>query len=57
VKAALVEFGSGCLPLILVNGVIASKGRYPTRRELATMTGVEYEEPVTLPVMPGSCCG
>lgn len=57
VKAALMEFGNGCLPLILVNGVIASKGRYPTRQELSTMTGVEYEEPVALPVMPSGCCG
>ena len=57
VKAALMEFGNGCLPMILVNGAIASKGCYPTRRELAAMTGVEYEEPVALPVMPNSCCG
>ena len=57
VKAALMEFGNDCLPLILVNGTIASKGRYPSRQELAAMAGVEYEEPVSLPVMPSSCCG
>ncbi len=57
VKAALMEFGNDCLPLILVNGAIASKGRYPTRQELASMTGVEYEEPVSLPIMPSGCCG
>lgn len=51
VRGALREFGNGCLPLILVNGAIASKGHYPSRKELAEMAGVEYEEPVTLPVM------
>lgn len=39
VKAALIELGNSCLPLILVNGVIASKGRYPSREELAAMVG------------------
>jgi hypothetical protein len=57
VKAALVEHGNACLPLILVNGAIVSKGRYPSRRELATMTGVEYVEPVSLPVLGTKCCG
>ena len=57
VKAALMEFGNSCLPLILVNGAITSKGRYPSRQELAAMVGVEYEAPVPLPVMPsGGCC-
>ena len=51
VRTALVEFGEGCLPLILVNGVITSRGRYPSRKELAAMAGIEYEEPVSLPVI------
>ncbi len=41
VKAALAQYGNGCLPLILLNGAIVSKGGYPTREELAHMTGVE----------------
>jgi hypothetical protein len=41
VKAALAQYGNGCLPLILLNGAIVSKGCYPTREELAHMTGVE----------------
>jgi hypothetical protein len=57
VKEAIRQFGNGCLPLILVDGAVASKGRYPARQELAAMTGVQYEEPVALPVMPSSCCG
>ncbi|MBZ5579637.1 MAG: arsenite efflux transporter metallochaperone ArsD [Acidobacteriia bacterium] len=41
VKAALAADGNECLPLILVNGRVASKGRYPTREELARLTGLE----------------
>jgi arsenite methyltransferase len=41
VKAALAADGNACLPLILVNGQIASKGRYPTREELAQFAGLE----------------
>ena len=41
VKAALAQYGNGCLPLILLNGAIVSKGCYPTRQELAHMAGVE----------------
>jgi len=55
VRAALVQDGNGCLPLVLVNGIIASKGRYPSRRELAGYVGVEYEEPVSLPVIQRGC--
>ncbi len=40
VKAALAKDGTGCLPLILVNGGIVSKGRYPEREELAQLVGV-----------------
>ncbi len=35
VKAALSREGEVCLPLIFVNGNLASKGRYPSRAELA----------------------
>jgi hypothetical protein len=34
VKEALSNDGNDCLPLILVNGKIASKGRYPARDDL-----------------------
>ena len=40
VKTALSQYGNDCLPLILVNGTIASRGSYPTRRELATLAGL-----------------
>jgi AhpD family alkylhydroperoxidase len=40
VKGALETEGNQCLPLILVNGQIASRGAYPAREELARLSGV-----------------
>ena len=40
VKSALAQYGNDCLPLILVDGAIASRGSYPTRQELATLAGL-----------------
>lgn len=59
VKAALHQEGNSCLPLILVNGTIVSKGFYPTRRELAQFAGVAFEEPAPAPfrVVRSRCCG
>ena len=62
VKTALKQHGNECLPLILVNGAIVSKGRYPTRDELAQLTGVEPDQTVQahpaaqLPVIQTKCC-
>jgi len=41
VKAALGQYGNVCLPLLLLDGAIVSKGRYPSRQELAQLVGVE----------------
>ncbi len=61
VKAALVKYGSACLPLILLNGAIVSKGRYPGREELAKLVGLELDGMKTpdprLPIVQGRCCG
>jgi Arsenical resistance operon protein ArsD len=61
VKAALAQYGNECLPLILLNGAIVSKGRYPGRAELARMVGLEPDGTKTpgprLPVVQGRCCG
>ena len=67
VKAALKEYGNECLPLILLDGAILSKGCYPKREELAQLTDVEPEQssssspgdarkPVELPVINTRCC-
>lgn len=41
VKAALTSNGNACLPLILVNGQIASQGGYPNRKRLAELSGLD----------------
>jgi len=41
VRDALQHEGLECLPLILIHGEIAFKGRYPARRELADALGLE----------------
>ena len=33
--------GTECLPLIVVDGEIVSRGGYPSKEELAVMTGIE----------------
>ena len=35
--------GTECLPMILVDGEIVSRGGYPSKEELAAMAGVESE--------------
>jgi len=41
VRRALEERGNACLPLILVDGVVVSEGKYPSRGTLAVRAGVE----------------
>jgi len=43
VMSALRLQGNECLPLILLNGVVISKGCYPVREELARLAGVDAE--------------
>ena len=43
VKSTLNREGTKCLPLLLADGVIVAQGAYPTRDELANLTGVNYE--------------
>ncbi len=42
-KMALNSRGMDCLPLVLLDGEIITSGAYPTRQELARLTGVQYE--------------
>jgi hypothetical protein len=61
VRTALAKYGNACLPLMLVNGAIVSKGRYPAREELAKLVGLEPDgtktSGVRLPIVQGRCCG
>jgi Arsenical resistance operon protein ArsD len=53
VKQALNSQGTKCLPMMLVDGRAISQGNYPTREELAEMTGVAHESgPVIKPRNP-----
>ena len=66
VKAALHEYGNGCLPLILVDGQIVSRAEYPDRVALATLVGMSVSAESagvsgaarTLPILPSAtkCC-
>ena len=38
--AALREHGNDCLPLVLVDGEVVSRGTYPDRSELARLAGL-----------------
>jgi hypothetical protein len=62
VKTALKQYGNECLPLILLNGAVVSRGCYPTREELAGLSGVAPDQSVQaqpgaqLPVIQTKCC-
>lgn len=43
VKESLNSEGTKCLPMVLVDGKITSKGEYPLREQLAALTGTTYE--------------
>ena len=58
VKEAIRENHEIALPLVRVDGVIVSKGAYPSREQLASWCHVSQAKPLTVtePV-GGSCCG
>src|SRR4051794_35147383 len=43
VKSALAEYGNDCLPLIVLDGKIMSRGEYPTRPKLAELAGAQFD--------------
>ncbi len=51
VAAALAEMGTDCLPLIIVNGAVKAKGKYPVRYTLAGWAGLRAPRPMELPVL------
>ena len=54
VKAFLERSGAEALPLVLVDGEIALAGRYPARKELARLAGVQEQPAEAAPA--GGCC-
>ena len=57
VMAALSETGVPSLPMILVDGSIASCGAYPSRQELAVMAGLAAPPPPVFKIVQRRCCG
>lgn len=54
VRQELQQHGSGCLPLVVVNDSVVSRGGFPNRQQLADWAGVTVNE---LPVIKTGCCG
>ena len=63
VQRMLADQGTECLPLIMVDGDVVSRGKYPVREELAVWTGTttaKASSPLggSLPMADsGGCCG
>ena len=53
VRQELQKHGSDCLPVVLVNDAVVSRGVLPNRRQLADWVGITLDE---LPVMTTGCC-
>lgn len=56
VKEALAKEGNDCLPMTLLDGAVAFKGRYPSRSDLAKLTGLD-EKFDMIPTGGSCCCG
>ena len=56
VTAALREHGNDCLPLVLVDGEVASRGTYPDRAELARLAGLDAAAEIETPKEAASSC-
>ena len=57
VTAALREHGNDCLPLVLVDGRVVSRGAYPDRAGLGRLVGLAAAvEPEPMQAGPSSCC-
>jgi SAM-dependent methyltransferase len=56
VKQTLTEKGEAALPLLLVNGQVLARGRYPERGELAAALNLKVTATPT-PAKSSCCCG
>lgn len=56
VRDELRTHGSNCLPVIVVNDVVVSRGVFPSRTKLAGWTGTTLSSRPALPVVKTSCC-
>ncbi|WP_145051888.1 arsenite efflux transporter metallochaperone ArsD [Lignipirellula cremea] len=56
VLAELKQHGSDCLPVVVVNDAVVSRGVFPSRTQLASWTGIPLSSASSLPVMNSGCC-
>lgn len=56
VREALQTEGNDCLPMILCDGAVVSKGLYPTRNTLARRVGAEVSLPLAPSPAAAPCC-
>lgn len=49
--------GPGCLPVIVVDGYVMSRGEYPSRATLAKWMGASPKEAQLPNTNPAACCG
>jgi hypothetical protein len=56
VKGALQAEGVGVLPMLIVDGEVIAKGRYPSRAELGEAVGLGGKPLKTIAVAAASCC-
>ena len=57
VRQQLTKSGSGCLPLLIVDGQVVSRGVYPTREQLAGLVGLPTAAGAAPIVLKSCCCG
>lgn len=59
VKTTIEKEGVNCLPMVIADGTVLAKGRYPTRKELGDTLGVSAPAAATCGSSAGTkrCCG
>lgn len=59
IKNMLQSVGNTCLPILVVNNELVSKGCYPSRKKLAELCKIEFNEEEAPPVHreENCCCG
>lgn len=57
VREELKRHGYACLPVVVVNDAVVSRGVFPTRKQLAGWTGITLASHPELPVTNTGCCG
>ena len=57
VKGTIDREGIGCLPMVIADGRVVAKGRYPTRDELGETLGLAATAEAGAGAAAGGCCG